>query len=194
MKDIYESYPILFFENAALWEAWLEDNAEKSAGVRLKFAKKNTGIPTMTYDEALEAALCFGWIDSRKNAYDAHHWLQAFSPRKPKSVWSQINRGKIERLSALGKMRPSGMQAVEAAQHNGQWERAYASQSTIPIPDDFQAVLADNPAALAFFLSMDSANRYAFLYRLHMTKNPDARRKKIGQYMEMLARKERFHP
>ena len=194
MKDIYESYPILFFENAALWEAWLEDNAEKSAGVRLKFAKKNTGIPTMTYEEALEAALCFGWIDSRKNTYDAQYWLQAFSPRKPKSVWSQINREKIERLSALGKMRPSGMQAVETAQHNGQWERAYASQSTIPLPDDFQAALEGNPAALAFFLSMDSANRYAFLYRLHMTKKPDTRRKKIEQFMEKLDRKEGFHP
>ena len=147
-------------------EAWLEENHNSCEGVWLKIAKKGVDEPSVTYAEALELALCFGWIDSQKRGFDDRHFLQRFTPRRPRGRWSKINREKAERLIASGAMRPAGMAEVEAAKADGRWEAAYEGQRTAKVPPDLQRALEANPAAAAFFDALDSANRYAIVYRL----------------------------
>ncbi|KPV60441.1 bacteriocin-protection protein [Paenibacillus sp. A3] len=186
--------PILLFADPSSWEAWLEQNHAASAGVRLRLAKKQADVVTLTYQEALESSLCYGWIDSRKEAYDENTWLQRFTPRGAKSIWSKINKDKAEALIASGRMQPPGLRAIEAAKQNGQWDKAYESQSRATVPDDLQSELDRNPQAKAFFETLDSQNRYAVLFRVHSAKKAETRAKRIQQFVAMLERGEKIYP
>lgn len=186
--------PVLPFASAAEWEEWLAENHETSQGLWLKLAKKSAGVPTVTYAEALEAALCYGWIDGQKNKFDDAWWLQKFTPRRARSPWSKINHDKAEELISAGRMQPAGLREVERARADGRWDDPYQSQSKIPVPPDFQAALDANPAAKSTFAELDKANRYAFLYRIVTVKKAETRQKRIEQYVEMLAAGETIHP
>ncbi len=185
--------PILPFESQAAFEAWLEEQGTGSPGVWLKIAKKGTRTPTVTYDEAVESALCHGWIDGQKKGFDDAWWLQKFTPRGARSIWSKINRDKVERLTKEGRMRPAGIAAVEAAKADGRWDAAYASQSAATVPDDLQAALDASPKAKAFFETLKGANRYAILFRVHTAKKPETRAKRIADFVAMLERGETVH-
>lgn len=186
--------PILLFADQPSWEAWLEQNHATSSGVRLRLAKKQADIVTLSYQEALESSLCYGWIDSRKEAYDESTWLQRFTPRGAKSVWSKVNKDKAEALIASGRMRPHGFRAIEAAKLAGQWDKAYEPQSRAAVPDDLQSELDRNPKAKAFFETLDSRNRYAVLFRIHNAKKTETRAKRIQQFVAMLERGEKIYP
>ena len=189
-----DTLPTLAFATPADWEAWLEAHHEGTQGVWLKIAKKGSGIPSISYAEALDGTLCYGWIDGQKAALDANHWLQKFTPRRARSVWSRVNRDKVAALIAAGRMRPAGLHQVELAQRDGRWDAAYASQRTIEIPDDFKRALDENPQAQAFFGTLDSANRYAILWRIQTAKRPESRAARIEKLIAMLARGEKIHP
>jgi uncharacterized protein YdeI (YjbR/CyaY-like superfamily) len=186
--------PILLFEDRDAWSEWLERNHGDSPGIWLRLAKKRAALRSVSYAEAVDVALCFGWIDSQKKGYDAASWLQRFSRRGPKSIWSKINREKVGALIDSGRMRPEGLAAVEAAREDGRWDAAYDSQRTATVPEDLQAELDRNPEAAAFFASLDGANRYAVLFRVQTAKRPETRAKRIAALVEMLGRKERIHP
>ena len=185
--------PILPFADKKKWASWLVKQHQKSNGVWLQLAKKDSGIPSVTYDEAVDVALCYGWIDGQKKSYDDKYWLQKFTPRGSKSIWSKINTEKAERLIASGEMKPAGLRAIEAARQDGRWEAAYASQKNISIPEDFQAALDQNRKAKAFFSTLKSAERYSILFRIQTAKKPETRAKRIQQFVEMLERKEKAH-
>ena len=185
--------PVLQLEDKKAWAAWLEKNHAKSPGVWLKLAKKGSGTPTVSYNEALDAALCYGWIDGQKVGFDDAFWLQKFTPRGPRSIWSKINRDKAEALIASGEMKPAGLAAVERAKEKGQWDAAYDSQSRAAVPDDLQAELDRNPKAKAFFATLESVNRYAILFRIHNAKKPETRARRIQQFVAMLERHEKIH-
>jgi uncharacterized protein YdeI (YjbR/CyaY-like superfamily) len=182
--------PVLFFAKPADFEAWIDEHGEKADGIWLKFAKKDSGIESVVYAEAVEIALSHGWIDGQAKRLDDQHYLQRFTPRRAQSKWSKINREKAERLIAEGRMRPAGLREVERAKEDGRWEDAYDSPSTATVPDDFQAALDAEPAAAEFFASLGSTKRYAFLYRIGDAKRPETRAKRIAQYVELLARGE----
>ena len=189
MKD---NLPIILFETEQDWIDWLEENGNEP-GVWVQIAKKNSGVVSIIYEQAVEVALCFGWIDGLKKKFDEKTWIQRFSPRKPASQWSKINREKAIGLIADGKMRPAGMAIIEVAKTRGTWETAYDSQKTIEIPADLQAELDKNPQAADFFKLLESVNRYAILYRLQTARNPEIRTKKLAQFVEMLKRKEKIY-
>lgn len=189
-----QGLPILPFASPKKWETWLGEHHGTSKGVWLKIAKKDTGIDTVTYAEALDAALCYGWIDGQKGAYDDEFWLQKFTPRGPKSKWSKINRDKALALIEAQRMKPAGLTAIEQARSDGRWERAYDSQSKASVPEDLQRELDRNPEAAAFFANLDRVNRYAVLYRIQDAKNPETRTRRIEKYIEMLNRHEKLHP
>jgi uncharacterized protein YdeI (YjbR/CyaY-like superfamily) len=191
---VSEADPRLRFADATAFEAWLAGHASASAGVWLELGRKDSGVQTITYDEAIEAALRVGWIDGQKRGGDGDVWLQRFSPRTRTSRWSKINRAKAEALIAAGRMEQGGLAAVEAARADGRWERAYAGARTIEVPADLRAALDDNLTAAAFFETLDRANRYAVLYRVHDAKRPETRARRIAQFVEMLARGETLHP
>jgi uncharacterized protein YdeI (YjbR/CyaY-like superfamily) len=159
----------------------------------LKFAKKGCDTPTVTRAEALEVALCYGWIDGQAAPYDDSYWLQRFTPRRPQSKWSQINRDAATALIEAGKMRASGLKQVHAAQEDGRWEAAYEPQSRATVPEDFEQALARNPAAKAFFQTLTGVSRYAFLYRIHDAKRPETRAARVAKYVEMLAERRTLH-
>jgi uncharacterized protein YdeI (YjbR/CyaY-like superfamily) len=186
--------PLLPFANKEKWADWLAKHHDKSAGVWLKLAKKDSGIPSITYEDALDIALCYGWIDGQKKGFDDQYWLQKFTPRGAKSIWSKINTEKAERLIASGDMRPAGLKAIERAKQDGRWEAAYASQKNVSVPEDFQAALDRNKKAKAFFTTLNSANRYAILFRIYNAKKPGTRARKIQEFIEMLEREEKLHP
>jgi uncharacterized protein YdeI (YjbR/CyaY-like superfamily) len=188
-----DPYPILTFESQQQWEDWLKNNYASVRGIWMKIAKKDTGIPSINYAEALEGALIYGWIDGQKDKFDEQYWLQKFTPRRSKSPWSKINREKAELLIAVGRMQPAGLREVELAQADGRWEAAYDSQRTMEIPEDFQIELDKNPAAQEFFHSLNKANRYSFLYRIQTAKKPETRAARIAQLMDMLIKKQKFH-
>jgi uncharacterized protein YdeI (YjbR/CyaY-like superfamily) len=185
--------PVLAFGSAADWREWLAGNGATAAGVWLKTAKKGAPEPTISYAEALEEALCFGWIDGQKGPLDEHYWLQRFTPRKPGSRWSKINTDKATALIETGRMQPAGRHEVERARADGRWDRAYASQATSTVPDDLRQALAANPAAAEFFETISRVNRYAILYRIHSVKRPETRARKIEQYVQMLAEHKTIH-
>jgi len=189
-----DNVPIMPFESQQVWEAWLEEHHADTKGIWLKIAKKEARSPSVSYAEALEGALCYGWIDGQKAAFDDKYWLQKFTPRSAKSIWSKVNCGKAEALIAEGRMQPAGLRQVELAKSDGRWERAYESQSKITIPDDFQSELDKNPKAKDFFSTLDSANRYAFLFRIHAAKKPETRSAKIQKFVEMLNQQQKLHP
>lgn len=185
--------PILPFPNKKKWAEWLAREHDKSAGMWLKIAKKDTGIASLTYEEALDVALCYGWIDGQKKGFDDQYWLQKFTPRGPRSIWSKINTEKVERLIASGEMKPAGLKAIELAKQDGRWDAAYASQKNISIPEDFQAALNKNRKAKEFYATLNSVNRYAILFRIHNAKKPETRARKIREFIEMLEREEKIH-
>ena len=186
--------PTLPFERQKDWAVWLAKNHASSSGVWLKLAKKSSGVKSVSYDEALEEALCYGWIDGQKRTHDEASWLQKFTPRGPKSIWSKINTEKAQRLIESGKMKPAGLKAVESARKDGRWDAAYASQSKAAVPDDLQAELDRNTKAKAFFATLDSRNRYAILHRVHTAKKAETRVKRIEQFICMLEKKEKIYP
>jgi uncharacterized protein YdeI (YjbR/CyaY-like superfamily) len=186
-------YPILPFKSKEKWADWLAKQYDKSTGVWLKLAKKDSGIASVTYEDALDVALCYGWIDGQKKGFDDKYWLQKFTPRGPKSIWSKINTEKAERLIASGEMKPAGLKAIETAKHDGRWDAAYSSQKNISIPDDFQATLEKNKKAKAFFETLNSVNRYAILFRIQTAKKAETRAKRIQQFVEMLEKNEKIY-
>jgi uncharacterized protein YdeI (YjbR/CyaY-like superfamily) len=186
--------PVRTFASQKKWVEWLVKQHGKSAGLWLKLGKKDSGISSITYDEALEIALCYGWIDGQKKGFDEKHWLQKFTPRGPKSIWSKINVAKAERLIKSKKMKPAGLRAIEAAKKNGRWEKAYDSQRTAAVPKDFQAALNKNKKAKASFAALNSVNRYAILFRIHNVKKAETRSKNIKKFIEMLEKNEKLYP
>src|SRR5215216_4573536 len=186
--------PTLPFESKKKFAAWLAKEHDKSAGVWLKLAKKDSGVASITYEEALDVALCYGWIDGQKKGFDdRRYWLQKFTRRGPKSIWSKINTEKAERLIASGEMKPAGLKAIEAAKQDGRWNAAYASQKSITVPEDFQAALDKNKKAKEFFATLNSVNRYAILFRIQTAKKAETRLKRIQQFVEMLEKGEKLH-
>ena len=189
-----QDLPILLFPTPADWAAWLDEQAGAAPGVWLQLAKKDAGHQSVTYAEALEVALCYGWIDGQKKPYDDKFWLQKFTPRGPKSIWSKVNRAKAETLIESGQMKPQGLAAVESARRDGRWDAAYDSQSKATMPDDLQAALDANPQAAAFFATLNSVNRYAILFRVQTAKTPATRAKRIEQFVQMLEKGEKLYP
>lgn len=189
-----QNIPILEFADRRAWERWLKENHGSSEGVWLKIAKKGAPRATVTYTEAVEEAICYGWIDGQKAGLDESFWLQRFTLRGPRSKWSQINRDKATELIAENRMKAAGLAQVDAAKQDGRWHAAYEPQSQASVPEDFQHALDANPGAQEFFGRLTGANRYAFLYRLHGVKTPAARAKRIATYIEMLAEHRTFHP
>ena len=176
------------------WAEWLGKNHAKSSGIWLRLAKKDSGLTSVSYQEAVEVALCYGWIDGQKKPENDRTWLQRFVPRSPKSVWSKINRDKAEALIEKGQMKSAGREAIDQAKRKGRWEAAYDSPSKATVPPDFEAALRSSPRAKAFFATLGSANRYAILWRIQTAKRPETRARKIGEFIRMLERNEKLHP
>jgi uncharacterized protein YdeI (YjbR/CyaY-like superfamily) len=191
--SVPDDLPVHLFADPAALESWLGENHDSSPGIWLKIAKKGAPEPSVTYGEALELALCFGWIDSQKRGFDERHFLQRFTPRRPRGRWSRINREKAEALIESGRMRPAGLIEVEAAKADGRWDAAYEGQRTAQVPADLRRELSANPAAAKFFAGLDSANRYAIIYRLGEAKKPETRERRLRKFIAMLERGEKIH-
>jgi uncharacterized protein YdeI (YjbR/CyaY-like superfamily) len=189
-----DGLPTIFFASAEAWEVWLADNHAAPEGVWIKIAKKDVKIASVRYPEVLDVALCFGWIDARREALDEHYFLQRFTPRRRRSRWSQINREKAERLIAQDRMRPAGLVEIERAKADGRWAAAYAGQRSSTVPEDLQRELDVRPQAKAFFASLSSQNRYAIVYRLHDAKRPETRARRLAKFIAMLEAGETIHP
>ena len=185
--------PVLTFADQAAFEEWLEAEHQHSPGIYVRIAKKGAPFPSLAQAEMIESLLCFGWIDGRVNRYDEHSFLTRVTPRRPKSIWSQKNVAWVAELSAAGRMRPAGLAAVEAAQADGRWDRAYAGSATITVPDDLATALAAEPRAQLEFEKLDATNRYAVLWRVHTATTPAGRAKRIADCVQMLAEGRRFH-
>ena len=185
--------PIIAFDDYAAFERWLDAESESSPGLWIKFAKAGSGIASVTKTEAIDAALCHGWIDGQLDRYDDKYWLVRFTPRTARSKWSQVNRARATELLEAGRMRPRGRAQVEAATTDGRWEAAYAPASRAAVPPDLQAALNQNPQAATFFATLTGANRYAILYRIGAVKKPEIRARKIAAFIEMLERHETVH-
>jgi uncharacterized protein YdeI (YjbR/CyaY-like superfamily) len=192
--DAKAGLPIIRFESAADWEAWLEANHAQSPGVWIKIAKAGRQPPTVTYPEALDVAICFGWIDGQKGSADDAHWLQKFTRRGARSKWSKVNRQKATALIEQGRMRPAGLAEVERAQQDGRWDAAYDSASTATVPDDLRQALDSRPNASAFFATLNSRNRYAVLYRIQDAKRPETRARRIAEFVTMLDEGRTLYP
>lgn len=185
--------PVMAFKSQEAFEQWLAKHHEAHPGIWLRIYKKGSDTPTVTYAEALESSLCYGWIDGQKNKYDDQSWLQKFVKRGAKSVWSKVNVGHIERLTKEGRMKPAGIATVEAAKADGRWDKAYHSTSTMEMPEDFLKELAKNPKAKAFFDTLNKTNTYAIYYRINSVKKAETRERKIKHYIEMLEKGEKIH-
>jgi uncharacterized protein YdeI (YjbR/CyaY-like superfamily) len=186
--------PVHSFGSRAEWAAWLEREHSSSAGVWLRIARKGGGAQSVSYAEALDAALCYGWIDGRKDKLDDQAWLQRFTPRRARSRWSKRNRGRAEELIERGEMAPAGLREVERARADGRWDAAYDSHSTATVPADLLAALTHDQAAREFFATLDSNNRYAILYRIQEARRPETRARRIAKYVAMLRAGEKIHP
>ncbi|MCJ0761851.1 YdeI/OmpD-associated family protein [Variovorax terrae] len=186
--------PVLYFEHAAGWHQWLARHHATSAGVWLRIARQDAGPPSLTYPQALDIALCHGWIDGQKQRGDEQGWLQKFTPRGARSLWSQRNRGKALALIEAGQMQPAGLREVERARQDGRWDAAYEAQGSATVPPDLAAALDASPRAKAFFATLDSRNRYAVLFRTQTAKKAETRARRIEQFVQMLARGEKLHP
>jgi uncharacterized protein YdeI (YjbR/CyaY-like superfamily) len=186
--------PVVSFASQSAWEAWLDAHHRTSKGLWLQIAKGSSRVSSVSYPEAVETALCFGWIDGQKGALDERFWLQRFTPRKPRSKWSAINCTKVAELTAQGRMRPAGLREVEAATQDGRWAAAYAGARSATVPPDLEAALAGDAQAQAFFATLNGANRYAILYRIQDAKKPETRARRIEKLVKMLAAGEKIHP
>ncbi len=184
----------LAFDSAEAFEAWLAREHARSDGLWIRFAKKASGIPTVVYAEAVEAALTYGWIDGQVKRLDDDFYVQRFTPRRARSRWSKINRAKAEALIASGAMRPAGLAEVERAKADGRWDAAYDAPSTATVPDDLRAALDRDRDASEFFETLDANNRYAILHRLQDAKKPETRVRRIERFVAMLSRGETIHP
>jgi len=182
------------FRDRRAWAGWLASSHASSRGVWMVLAKKGAGIASITYEEAIEVALAWGWIDGQKKGMDASFWLQKFTPRGPRSIWSAINRDKALALIAAGEMKPAGLEQVERARGDGRWDAAYAGQARATVPPDLEAALAARPRARAFFATLDASNRYAVLHRVMTAVRPETRARRIERLVAMLARREKLHP
>lgn len=187
-----DGLPVVLFETEKNWDDWLEHNAG-TAGVWVRLAKKTSGIKSIDYFQAVEVALCYGWIDGIKKTWDDVSWVQRFSPRKPASKWSKINKEKVLKLIESGKMRPAGLAIIEVSKKKGTWDTAYDSQKNTTMPDDLQMELDKSPEAAEFFFTLNSVNRYAIIYRLQTARTAELRAKKLALLIEMLNRKEKIH-
>ena len=185
--------PILAFADSVAFVRWLEAQSASSPGLWIKFAKAGSGIASVTKAEAIDAALCHGWIDGQLDKYDDKHWLVRFTPRKARSKWSQVNRARAAELIEAGRMRAGGLAQIEAAKADGRWDAAYAPASKAEVPPDLQAALERSPAAAAFFATLTGANRYAILYRIGAVKRAETRARKIADFVAMLERGETVH-
>jgi uncharacterized protein YdeI (YjbR/CyaY-like superfamily) len=186
--------PVKLFKTPKEWAAWLEKNQATSSGLWVRIAKKGSGIKSISYAEAVEVALCYGWIDGQKQTYDETSWRQKFTRRGTRSIWSEINREKALALIDNGKMKPAGLKAVESAKESGRWDTAYASPKKAIMSDDFQAELDKNPKAKAFFATLKGSNRYAILFRIQTAKKPETREKRIREFIRMLENGEKIYP
>ncbi len=186
--------PRMSFAAGEDWERWLEENHLDSDGLWVVIAKKGSTVESVRYPEVLDTAICFGWIDGRREALDEWRFLQLFTPRRPRSRWSRINRHKAEALIAAGRMRPAGHEEVQRARADGRWESAYEGQASAAIPEDLQRELDRHPAAATFFAGLSAQNRYAFIYRLNDAKRPETRARKLERFVAMLEAGESFHP
>lgn len=189
---IQEDRPILDFDNAHAFDMWLEQHGSSSPGIHIRIAKKDSGIRSVTYSEAVEIALCHGWIDGVRNRYDDKRFLQRFTPRKPRSIWSEINKKKVQQLIKAKQMRPAGLAAVKQAKANGQWDKAYAPASTSKVPPDLAAALKKNKKARTFFETLTGSSRFAFLHRLQTAKKEETRAKRLALFIAMMERGEAF--
>jgi uncharacterized protein YdeI (YjbR/CyaY-like superfamily) len=192
--EMHKDLPVILATSFDNWVAWLKANGHKENGVWVKLSKKGSGVQSVTYEEAREGAIMYGWIDGLINAYDEKVYVTRFTPRRPKGLWSKINRTIAEQLIKEGRMTPTGLATVEAAQADGRWEAAYDSPSAIKIPKDFEVALGYSPKAQAFFESVSKTNRYAILYRIHTAHKPETRAVRIAGIIKMLEAGEVFHP
>lgn len=186
MKD----FPVIPFSSVEAMQAWMQDNHAATNGIWLKIAKKDSGIPTVTYDQALDTALCFGWIDGQRKSFDADYFIQKFTPRRPRSLWSLRNVKKVAVLTAAGLMRPAGLAQVKAAQEDGRWERAYGNYDEMPVPADFLDALKKNPAAQATFDSLKKLDRYMIAFRLTTASKPETRQRRFVKMLSLLEKGE----
>jgi uncharacterized protein YdeI (YjbR/CyaY-like superfamily) len=186
--------PTIELQHQKAWAAWLAKNHGKSAGVWLRMAKKASGLKSVSHGEALEVALCYGWIDGQARGVDENAWVQKFTPRGKKSIWSKINCAKALALIEAGKMKPAGLAEIERAKNDGRWDAAYDSPRAASVPDDLQAALDRNARAKAFFATLNGQNRYAVLFRIQTAKKAETRARRIQQFVEMLARREKIYP
>ncbi len=192
--EVLLNLPVRHFRCQKDWELWLAKNHESATGVWLRIAKKPSDNPSVSYGEALETALCYGWIDGQKRGDSERAWLQKFTPRRKNSIWSKINRQKALAVVKSGKMQPAGYREIERARSDGRWEAAYDSAKTSVVPADFQTALDKNAKARAFFKALDSRNRYAVLFRIQTAKKAETRARKIQEFVQMLERNEKIHP
>lgn len=184
---------IISFVSQKAFETWLKKNHSSTAGVWMRLFKKDSGEKTITYEEALDVALCYGWIDSQKKSYDAKSYLQKFTPRTSKSIWSKVNIGHIDRLTKAQKLQPSGIAQIEAAKKDGRWDQAYDSPKNMKVPEDFLVQLKKYKKAYAFFKTLTKANLYAIAWRLQTAKKNETRQKRMGVILEMLKAGKSFH-
>ena len=191
--ELFKDLPVMLFPSQKEWHTWLNDNHAQPQGIWLKHAKKSSEKQTVSYQEALDEALCYGWIDSQKQAYDSDYYLQKFTPRGPRSVWSKINVAKVESLIKMGRMQPAGLTAVNLAKENGRWDAAYDPYSASSIPEDFQTALDENPKAKQFFNTLNKTSVYAFCWRVQTAKKLETRKARIEKFIDMLNRGEKLH-
>ncbi len=188
-----DNLPIIAFESPPEWAEWLAANHTQATGIWLRFFKKSSGVTSISYAEALDEALCYGWIDGQANKYDDGSWLQKFTPRRKKSIWSKINTQHVERLVKEGKMKAAGLKVIEAAKQDGRWQQAYDSQKNLTIPEDFLEKLEKDSKAKSFFETLNKTNLYSIAFRLQTAKKAETREKRMKAILEMLSKGEKFH-
>ena len=193
MRPEDDGYEVVYVPTPEAFEEWLAANHATAGGVWLKMARKATGVPSIDWPQAVDVALCYGWIDGQRGKLDDTYFIQRFTPRRARSRWSKTNRNNVERLIAAGRMQPAGLAEVERAKADGRWDAAYDAPSTATVPDDLQAALDANPPASDFFATLTSQNRYAILYRVQEAKRPETRAKRIAHFVEMLAEGRTLH-
>lgn len=191
--ELHKGLPLLYFKDQAVWLTWLEKNHTTTDGIWVKFAKKNSGIPSMTYAEARDGGLMYGWIDGLKNGIDERYYALRFLPRRPKSIWSKINCDIAEALINNGQMKPAGLAQVKAAKADGRWDAAYEPQSKMTVPEDLQKAFDKNPGAEDFYKAINKSNQYAFLFRIHTAKRPETRARHIEKTITMLLEGKTYH-
>lgn len=192
--NVPKDLPVLAFSSEKAWEAWLAQQDMSSKGLWVKLAKKGSGLDSVTYAEAVEVALCYGWIDGQANRLDDDYYLQRFTPRRARSKWSKINRGRAEKLIASGAIKAAGLKEVERARADGRWDAAYDAPSTATIPDDLRVELEKNDKVRSSFASLNATNRYAILHRIQDAKRPETRARRIEKFVAMLERGEKIYP